>query len=328
VSDPFGVGQVSLLIVRLLYLVSMVWVIYLTIDRLRSGDSDSRVLVVGLLILVLTGFHDILLAYGLVADGRPILHFGMLSLVASLTTIAGARIVRAFGAVERQAHAIRRMSEERLRMADELHDGLGSVMTNIGLLSDIGARRPERATASLATVSDLARRGLEEIRSFMRALDGHKPRWRDLLAEYRLFGQSTLENLGIQFVLRDSIEIPHETLPEHLYVILSRTFREVVTNAIKHSGADRIQVTLVAEGSKVRLEVRDNGTGRPGGNQLEGAYTGGHGLGALLRRVQNAGGELSIVRASGWIVSVNLPIEAGAQTIPDNGDSVRIDATR
>jgi signal transduction histidine kinase len=97
-----------------------------------------------------------------------------------------------------------------------------------------------------------------------------------------------------------------ESLPRDAALVLYRVMQEALQNAVKHSGAARVEVAFRASGAELTLRVADQGRGFAP-EQLEGAY--GIGLSGMSERLRLVGGGLRIQSApqGGTIVEAWLP---------------------
>jgi signal transduction histidine kinase len=95
-------------------------------------------------------------------------------------------------------------------------------------------------------------------------------------------------------------------LPRSLDLSAYRIVQEGLTNALKHSGGRRAEVTVDYEADRLRLEVRDDGPG--GWSQGDGL---GHGLIGIGERVKAYGGDMSafVATAGGFVLRASLPLE-------------------
>ncbi len=206
------------------------------------------------------------------------------------------------------------VSEERRRMAREIHDtlaqGLMGIITQLqaaqrsGLGEDAAARRVNQAI-------DLARESLTEARRSVQALapqplvgarlpdaiEDVAQRWSDLhgLAV-------SVTTTGTPRVMRPEIE-----------VALLRTAQEALANVAKHAHANRVGLTLSYMEDQVTLDVRDDGVGfatvngtgplRPRDAQ------GGFGLSAMRQRVEGVAGRLEVEseRDAGTAICASIP---------------------
>jgi signal transduction histidine kinase len=95
-------------------------------------------------------------------------------------------------------------------------------------------------------------------------------------------------------------------LPRSLDLSAYRIVQEGLTNALKHSGARRAEVTLDYTSGELRLEVRDDG---PGGFARNDGF--GHGLIGIGERVKAYGGDMStfVAATGGFVLRASLPLE-------------------
>lgn len=211
---------------------------------------------------------------------------------------------------EREAAARVAVAEERSRIARELHDVVAHAVSVIVL--QVGAvrhRMPKTATAdreALRNVEDAGRTALAEMRRLLNAMreEGDQPEFMphpglddlDRLAR-------DVEAAGLAVEVR--VVGQPGALPPGLDLSAYRIVQEGLTNALKHSGAGKVEVTITYGPAELRLEVRDDGAGDRG--------TGGgpgYGLVGIRERVKIFGGEMSAAPApgGGFLVRASLPI--------------------
>jgi len=204
---------------------------------------------------------------------------------------------------------------ERRRIARELHDGVGQLLTAVKLRLDglapsspeYGARRKE----CVAAIDD----ALEQVRRMSRDL---RP--------------SQLDDLGLVAALRSHLDqqagdagfiahfvqerVPQGLAPE-IETACFRIAQEALTNIARHARAKEVWVTLTATEAELRLEVRDNGQGFDVATARVGAVAGGSmGLLSMEERATLAGGRLVLDSAPGRETRLTLAlplIHAGAK---------------
>jgi two-component system sensor histidine kinase UhpB len=212
--------------------------------------------------------------------------------------------------------------KERRELAAELHDEFGQSLTAISATAAYIEHHAHHAEA--ATLTDCAR----EIGSESRRISGHV---RQMLTQLRPYG---LEDSGMREALRELVSAWQARLPDlqikahigplpavsaDVGLALYRCLQEALTNCVRHSGAQNIEVTVgvlaqersTAPGDepvrRIGLTVSDNGTGQaevllrqPGGGLL-----------GLRERLAMVGGHLQISdRAGGGVVlSATLPVQ-------------------
>ena len=201
----------------------------------------------------------------------------------------------------------RKIAEQtRKNILRDLHDGVGGMMTNIVIMSEINRKKPlpEETIKTFATISALSREGIAEIRNLIYSLERNDLNWSSLIAEMRSLGHKMAEPHGIAFEmtsnLENSVAAPGSLLCMHLFKI----YRESLTNAIKHSQATKIRVDMSVNNERILLTVRDDGRGC-NTDELSGK---GRGVANMTSRAAEIGGTVTINGGDGTCVSVDIPL--------------------
>ena len=186
----------------------------------------------------------------------------------------------------------------------DLHDGIGSIATNIGLLAELAQKSssPDEIRKMLATISELSREELEEIRRYLRSLDARELSWQLLTTELRSQGRTMIEPHGVSFDITTSIEGVREQPGSLLWLNLFRIYKESLTNIIKHSRASAVKVSLRVGPERLELAIADNGRG------FSGEQGCGRGISHMTARAQQLGGMLTVTSGSGITVRLALPL--------------------
>ncbi|MFI7133062.1 sensor histidine kinase [Nonomuraea sp. NPDC050153] len=192
-------------------------------------------------------------------------------------------------------------TEERLRIARDLHDLLGHSLSLIVLKSELAGRLSEDAPHVHKEISDIetvARKALVEVRE---AVTGYRRR---SLPEELDNARAVLRAAGVAAEVR----ISGTPLPGMLDGLFGWSVREGTTNVVRHSRATRCEIKVTFDGGHATLEIMDNGTGG------EGPYEMGSGLRGLNERVAGAGGtvEAGPAPGGGHRLRVLVPTEACA----------------
>ena len=194
-------------------------------------------------------------------------------------------------------HIVNEREEERVRLRRDLHDGLGPSLAAIGL----GLRQLQQRTGEGDGVRELAdevQRAVSEVR---RICDGLRPA---SLNELGLAGALTesIEPLRL-FGPRITLSVGHlPTLAPAIEVAAFRIVMEAVTNAVKHAGAQLVQVH-VGYDNGVSLHVSDDGRG------LAEERVPGVGLRGMSERADEVGGRFTVAAAApGTTVHAWLPV--------------------
>jgi signal transduction histidine kinase len=212
--------------------------------------------------------------------------------------------------VERELNATRAVTEERLRIARELHDVVAhhvSVMgVQAGAARRVLAREPERAVAALETVEQSSRQAVDELRrlvGFLRAegAEAREPlpgidRLECLVEDTRATG------LDVSF----GIAGDPSRVPESVGLSVYRIVQEALTNTLKHAHARHAHVRVRFGERVVDVVVLDDGIGA-GPSRVNGT---GLGLAGMRERVALHDGRLEArpMRRGGFLVRARFPV--------------------
>ncbi|WP_211302884.1 sensor histidine kinase [Allonocardiopsis opalescens] len=217
--------------------------------------------------------------------------------------------------------AERAVTEERLRIARELHDvvahGMSLVAVKAGVARHVLRERPEEAADALGVIETASRSALTEMRHMLGVLrsesDGPGG---DLAPAPGLDGLPELAERAARAGVRVELDVRVPELPEGLRLAVFRIVQEAVTNAVRHAAPTRCRVTVAARAGQVAVDVADDGPGgRPSREAPpERAAGPGHGLIGMRERVAVYGGSFTAGPRSGggFAVSARLPYQAAA----------------
>ncbi|RRQ81053.1 two-component sensor histidine kinase [Streptomyces griseofuscus] len=208
----------------------------------------------------------------------------------------------------REEEARRRVAEERLRIARDLHDvvahHIALVNVQAGVAAHVMDKRPDQAKEALAHVREASRSALNELRATVGLLrqsgDPEAPTepapGLSLLEELA----DTFRSAGLPVEVARTDQDTH--LPAAVDLAAYRIVQEALTNVRKHAGAGaRAEVSVVPVGRNIEITVVDDGSGETGalGTHPEGAPDsapekgGGHGLLGMRERVGALNGTLT-----------------------------------
>jgi two-component system, NarL family, sensor histidine kinase UhpB len=196
--------------------------------------------------------------------------------------------------------ALGAQESERRRIARELHDEVGQVLTAVVLQLDRLQRdvAPQRRR-ELEEAREAVRGSLEEVRAIARGL---RPEALDDLGLSSALAALTNEvarHAGVRVERALAPRLPLLSPEEEL--VLYRVAQEALTNAVRHGGARRAWVTLQANDDAVELNVRDDGSGFDVTVVSEGT-----GLRGMRERAVLIGAELDVTSRAGRGTTVRL----------------------
>ena len=231
----------------------------------------------------------------------------------------------------REEEARRRVAEERLRIARDLHDvvahHIALVNVQAGVAAHVMDKRPDQAKEALAHVREASRSALNELRATVGLLrqsgDPEAPT-EPAPGLHRLDELvGTFHNAGLPVEVARADQ--DTTLPAAIDLAAYRVIQEALTNVRKHAGAEaKAEVSVVRVGPNIEITVLDNGPGRGAGEDgpQEG---GGHGLLGMRERVTAVGGRCTTGPryGGGFRVHAILPVKSGPRAADGAGSLVQ-----
>ncbi|WP_406449323.1 sensor histidine kinase [Streptomyces sp. NBC_00876] len=232
----------------------------------------------------------------------------------------------------REEEARRRVAEERLRIARDLHDvvahHIALVNVQAGVAAHVMDKRPDQAKQALAHVREASRSALNELRATVGLLrqSGDPAAPTEPAPGLAVLGElvETVRQAGLPVeVACDAGQCPQ--LPAAVDLAAYRVIQEALTNVRKHAGAGaRAEVSVVRVGATAEIMVLDNGRGTSD-SASAGDTGGGHGLLGMRERVTALGGTLTAGPryGGGFRVHAILPVKARAQEPDQPGAASR-----
>ncbi|MDR2987489.1 MAG: sensor histidine kinase [Nocardiopsaceae bacterium] len=254
------------------------------------------------------------------ALGGPALVLPVLMAAACLGGIAVSNRRAFVASIQARAddEARRRIDEERLRIARELHDVVAHAMSTINVQASAAATvlndRPDAAAEALQAIRTTSKNGLRELRAILNVLrqadDADPTAPAPGLAQLDALIEGASQ-AGLPTTL--AVTGKAEPLPAGVDLAAYRIIQESLTNAIRHAGPANATVTLAYTDGRLQIAVADTGRGVPspaakdvsGGDQPPG-----HGIVGMRERAATAGGTLEAgpVTGGGFTVTATLPI--------------------
>jgi len=200
---------------------------------------------------------------------------------------------------------------ERKRIAQEIHDELGGLLTgikaNISVYLGRSARAGKEVDPLLQDVANLVDAGFQAVR---RVITDLRPSVLDQLGVW-----AALEWYAEQIKMRSGLDCVCHVAPEaaaleigpDLSTMLFRIVQEALTNVVRHANASLVVVRARVEDANLLLSIEDDGKGI---EQV--AHRGSWGIVGMLERARHFGGELDVSGLSGQgsVVMLRIPVES------------------
>lgn len=190
----------------------------------------------------------------------------------ALDAIAG--VIAAF---KNQDDQFQLLEKERLRISSDMHDEIGSGITHIALLSELIQTQHKEESGfkkDINVITASARKLVQTMSEIIWAMNPQNDSLENLLAYTRENAQQYFESLNVQFDIYFPDSVPDIKISNEQRRNLYLVTREALNNAMKHSGAANIQLSMEIVNNNCCFCVTDNGagikekTGKPGQNGL------------------------------------------------------------
>jgi ligand-binding sensor domain-containing protein/signal transduction histidine kinase len=207
---------------------------------------------------------------------------------------------------------------ERMRtaIATDLHDDIGSSLSQIAILSEVarvGANGAAPAREPLEKIAALARELVDSMGDIVWSIRTEPNGMESLIRRMREFAIDLLATQGIDFQLQAPLAGEDVELSLHVRRQLFLIFKECIHNVARHARCTAVVAELVKQDRELVLTVRDNGRGLNTGERPPG-WNGGTGIPSMRRRAESLGGRLAITSepGRGCSVSIHVPARRGA----------------
>jgi signal transduction histidine kinase len=198
--------------------------------------------------------------------------------------------------------------DERARIARELHDDINQRLTLVNVrLAAFAQGEPAASTGDLQKINQVR----EDVQRLSKDLQDLSHRLHPARLEYlglRAAAAALCREISSQHGVRVSFEAERvpERVSRRIVISLCRVLQEALQNAIKHSGARTIDVSLVGEVDRIQMTVHDGGTGF----NPRATLGGGLGLISMKERLTAVHGQLAIESAPqhGTTIRASVPL--------------------
>ena len=304
--------------------VGLYLMLYVQIEAWRRRSAELQVLAASGVVIVAFGVHDLLISRAVLPWGSGyMLHYAASAPLLAFSGLLIVRFARSLGAVERMNEELHRqvqeatreieashgrlqalerkrwLSDERERIARDMHDGVGGQLLALMARARSGQlAKPDTEALLSGAVADL--------RLVIDSLDVSEGDLATALATFRHRLERRLDGSGItlHWMPGELPVLPGFGPAEMLQVL--RLLDEATTNAVRHAGASQLWIEFEIEAGALRLCLRDNGHG----GVRETAD--GHGMRNMRKRAVQLGGRLDVASgADGTSLMLVMPIDPG-----------------
>lgn len=196
----------------------------------------------------------------------------------------------------------------RQRIASDLHDDIGSNLSSIALLAELGKTEvdePDLVVEELSDIKATADKTIESMRDIVWLIRPGEETWAQMLTRFRETASKLLRAHEYTFVVNG--EAHDDRLPLEFKRDLFLIYKEVLNNIVRHAGATKVEIEIDCRRQRLQMRVADNGKGF---DNLDREFREGNGLRNLRMRAQAIGGGLKVRSAlnEGTTVQLMVPM--------------------
>lgn len=153
------------------------------------------------------------------------------------------------------------LEDQRKRIARDIHDELGSSLTQIAQLSEDTLNQASPSATPIRRIASLAEEAVSNIGEIVWANNPRYDTLEDLLAFLREYTANYLDSVSLEKQLSFPETIPAWMVPGPFRRHLLAMVKEILSNIVKHSGATAVEITVLLKDNSLTLIIRDNGCG-------------------------------------------------------------------
>jgi signal transduction histidine kinase/ligand-binding sensor domain-containing protein len=181
------------------------------------------------------------------------------------------------------------LTNERLRIASDMHDDFGSCISEIAILSDVLKKEGKFSESSfrhIDKISQSARELIEKMSEIIWALNSSNDTLENLLSYIKEYIHDFTDTHNLKAIIDFPVPYPALSVNARIRRNIFLVIKEALNNTLKHSDADSIFISAIVDAKQLRFILHDNG--KPSHSILPG---GGHGIKNMNRRIAEIRGE-------------------------------------
>ena len=246
-----------------------------------------------------------------------------LFVLAAVTLVAG--IVRLVSHRRLRSKLVRleqqqSLERERMRIARDMHDEMGSKLTKISFLSEhaqVDAAAIGPLGDKIESIAQTSRELLQTMDEIVWVVNPRNDTLENLVVYLSHYAVEYFQNTTVECELSLPKEIPICPLSSELRHNLFLAFEEALNNVLKHSGAAKVKVAMNFPALGFEIKIADNGKGFDGAPAVENVSPrrggGGNGLNNMRQRLQDLGGDCLIAGDAGHGTTVTMRIHLNSK---------------
>lgn len=174
---------------------------------------------------------------------------------------------------------LRELQNMRNRIADDLHDDIGSTLSSITIMSELAKAKSPEASSLLASIEERTSTIQESMSDIVWAVNPKNDRFENVLQRMNEFAAEILDAKNIELEFTSAASLSNLKIPMGQRKNFYLFFKEVINNAAKYSDAKKVTVYIDQKDHRVEMNIQDDGKGFDTAN-----LSAGNGMHTLRRR--------------------------------------------
>jgi ligand-binding sensor domain-containing protein/signal transduction histidine kinase len=193
----------------------------------------------------------------------------------------------------------------RTRIATDLHDDIGSTVSQIAMLSEVAGRHAvkDEQIEPLSDIANLSRELVDSMSEIVWAIDPAQDRLDDLAHRMRRFASDLFDTDGVRVEFRAPGQERNPAMDANMRRQIFLIFKEALHNASRHSGCTEVEIDFRFEKGMIDLRIQDNGAGCDLAEPSRG-----HGLASMQQRAKQMGGRIWLASQPGHGTTIQLHV--------------------
>jgi ligand-binding sensor domain-containing protein len=229
-----------------------------------------------------------------------------------LSLVAGSVALAIAAAHHFRVKRLIELERVRTRIATDLHDDIGSSLSQVSVLSEVIGRRigaNPGVSEPLATIGRVSRDLMDSMNDIVWAINPQRDHLSDLTYRMRRFASDVLGACEVEFSFQGPAGLQDRKVGADMRREVFLIFKETINNAARHAACRRVDITFHIRHRHLELVVRDDGKGFNADQMNDG-----NGLGSMRQRAGRIRGSLEITSTAGEGTSVRLTAPIGRRS--------------
>ncbi|GAB4494180.1 MAG: hypothetical protein OHK0019_19790 [Saprospiraceae bacterium] len=204
------------------------------------------------------------------------------------------------------------LTQERNRIASEMHDDLGGGLTSIRMLSSRVQKKitnPDLQT-QVDKIAHYSQELVQKMGEIIWAMNSNFDTVENLIAYIRRYAVDFLDVSGLRYHIREPEELPDYAISGERRRNIYLAVKESLHNVVKHAKAERVSISFDIKDEQLTVQVQDDGEGI----DLEKINEFGNGLFNMRKRLRDIGGDMLVENLDGTLLTFTIPLEKSEES--------------